>query len=115
MLRSKNKAEDPDLYKGVVESDRRDEEHQADRDDPALTPDGLPANPVAIAQDRLGANVDDSEVAQASETGQTVDRPRDEESELEQLSALTLQDIGSRDEAAPAEDEDAATNAGRKI
>ena len=95
MLRSKNKAEDPDLHKGAVESDRRDEERQADRDDPALTPDGLPADPVAIAQNRLGANVDDSEVAKASETGQSVDGPRDEESELEQLSASSVQDMGS--------------------
>jgi hypothetical protein len=96
MSKAKNPQEDQDLQKGAVENDRRDDEQEADRDDLALTPDGLPADPVAIAQNRLGVNVDDSEVAKASETGQSVDGPSDEESELEQLSASTVQDEGNR-------------------
>jgi hypothetical protein len=84
MARSKKRPDDPDLHKGVVESDRPAKEHgAANRNAPGLTPDGLPADPVAIAQDRIGANVDDSEVAQASETGQSANTRRDEELEIE--------------------------------
>ena len=45
---------------------------------PALDGNGLPANPIAIAEDRIGPNVDDSEVANADKTGRTTDAPRDE-------------------------------------
>jgi len=75
--------DDSDLHKGAVESDRPDGKRHASQDAPALGADGLPADPVAIAEDRIGANVDDGgEVAQASETGQSADTPRDEEKEL---------------------------------
>jgi hypothetical protein len=38
----------------------------------------LPASPMPITQDRIGANVDDSAVANADDTGRTTDAPRDE-------------------------------------
>ena len=48
------------------------------RNVPALDDDGLPAKLTVIAEDRIGANVDDREVANADETGLTTDAPRDE-------------------------------------
>jgi len=70
--------DDPDVHKGAIQGDRPDDEQQANRNVPALNSDGLPANPTAIAEDRIGANVDDSEVANANEVGRTTDTPRDE-------------------------------------
>ncbi len=48
-----------------------------DREAAALQAGGT-AVAMATAEDRIGANVEDSEVANASETGQTSDSPRDE-------------------------------------
>ena len=69
---------DPDIHKGAIEGDRAEDEQQGNRNAPALDSEGLPANPVAIAEDRIGANVDDGEVANANERGQTTDAARDE-------------------------------------
>lgn len=69
---------DPDIRKGVVEGDRPEDEQPDNRNAPALDSEGLPSLPVPIAEDRIGANVDDGEVANATETGQTSDAPRDE-------------------------------------
>ncbi len=76
--RTNNEQHDPDVHKGATEDDRADEEEQGSRNVPALNGDGLPANPIAIAEVRIGANVDDSEVANANELGRTTDTPRDE-------------------------------------
>jgi len=73
---------DPDIHKGAIEGTRAQDEQQGNRNAPALDSEGLPANPVAIAEDRIGANVDDGEVANANEHGQTTDAPRDEVSML---------------------------------
>jgi len=69
---------DPDSHKGAIEGDRPTDEQQGNPNAPALDDEGLPNEPLAIAEDRIGANVDDSEVANAGETGQTSDAPRDE-------------------------------------
>ena len=69
---------DPDLHKGAIEGDRPDDEQQGNANVPALDESGLPAKPTAIAEDRIGANVDDSEVANADETGRTTSASRDE-------------------------------------
>ena len=69
---------DPAGHKGTIQGDRPDEVHHGNASVPALDGNGLPANPIAIAEDRIGANVDDSEVANADETGRTTDAPRDE-------------------------------------
>ena len=71
--------DDPDVHKGAIEGDRPDNEPQSNQGAPALNRDGLPVDPIAIAEDRIGANVDDSEVANADELGRTTDAPRDEE------------------------------------
>jgi hypothetical protein len=79
---SKVRSIDPDIHKGAIEGNRAEDEQQANRNAPALDSEGLPADPVAIAEDRIGANVDDGEVANANERGQTTDAPRDEISTL---------------------------------
>jgi 6-phosphogluconolactonase len=69
---------DPGLHKGAIEGDRPDDEQQGNANVPALAESGLPAKLTAIAEDRIGANVDDGEVANANETGQTTGASRDE-------------------------------------
>ena len=49
---------DQDLHKGAVEDDRPGPEQAAH---PGLDKKGVPNDPVAIAQDRLGANEDKSQ------------------------------------------------------
>jgi hypothetical protein len=73
-----NASPEPDIHKGTIEGDRLEDEQQANRNVPALDAEGLPNQLVSIAEERIGANVDDDEVANASETGQTSDAPRDE-------------------------------------
>jgi hypothetical protein len=76
---------DPRESKGVVEGGRPGERHTSrNRNAPAIDAQGLPSKPTAIAEDRIGANVDDSEVSNASETGQTSDAPRDEVKPLDE-------------------------------
>jgi hypothetical protein len=69
---------DPDAGKGVVEGGRPGEKSYGNRNAPGINRKGLPSKPKAVAEDRIGANVDDSEVSNASETGRTSDEPRDE-------------------------------------
>lgn len=69
---------DPDLHKGAIQGDRPGDEQQGNANVPALNENGLPAKLTAIAEDRIGANVDDSEVANADETGRTTGASRDE-------------------------------------
>jgi len=54
----KTPAADQDLHKGATEEDRPGPERPAH---PGLDENGLPNDPVAIAQDRLGANADKSQ------------------------------------------------------
>jgi hypothetical protein len=69
---------DPALHQGVVEGNDSSGEGYGNPNAPALDAEGLPNNPVAIAEDRIGANVDDPEVANADERGDTTPAPRDE-------------------------------------
>ena len=69
---------DPNLHKGAIQGDRPDDEQQGNANGPALDESGLPAKATAIAEDRIGTNLDDSEVANADETSLTTDAPRDE-------------------------------------
>jgi len=66
-----------------VEGFRPGEKRHGNRNAPAIDAEGLPSNPKAVAEDRIGANVDDSEVSNASETGRTTDDSRDEVKPLE--------------------------------
>ena len=69
---------DLDFHKDVIEGDRPEDKQQRNANVPALDEGGLPAKATAIAEDRIGANVDDSEVANANETGRITDASRDE-------------------------------------
>jgi 6-phosphogluconolactonase len=69
---------DPDIHKGAIPGDRLDDEQQGNANVPALDDSALPAKLTAIAEDRIAANVDDSEVANADETGRTAGASRDE-------------------------------------
>ncbi|HZR26695.1 MAG TPA: hypothetical protein VFA59_24085 [Vicinamibacterales bacterium] len=76
-------SDDPDIHKGAIEGDRPDDEQFGNRNVPALDDEGLPALPIPIAEDRIGANLDDSEIANADERGGTNDASRGEVEPLE--------------------------------
>jgi hypothetical protein len=52
---------DPDLHRGAVEGDRPGDVQQWNRNANALDDEGMPRDCVAIAQDAIGANEDESE------------------------------------------------------
>jgi hypothetical protein len=53
---------DPDEAKGAVEDQRPGvPSHQANENAPGLDERGMPNDPVAIAEDAIGANEDDSQ------------------------------------------------------
>jgi hypothetical protein len=72
---------DNDVHKGAIEGDRPDEPQQFNPNAGALDQNGLPANPVPICEDVLGANVDQNArhagvtgaAEDATETGQGAD------------------------------------------
>ena len=53
---------DPDAHKGAIEGDRpTDAPQYGNPNGDGLDENGLPDDPVAIAQDRIGANEDESQ------------------------------------------------------
>jgi hypothetical protein len=52
---------DQDEAKGAIEGDRPGDGSQANENAPALDENGLPADPVAITEDVVGANEDETE------------------------------------------------------
>jgi hypothetical protein len=52
---------DPDIHKGAIESDRPSQETNVDDRHKGVDANGLPNDPVATAQDRIGANIDGAE------------------------------------------------------
>ena len=52
---------EPDKHKGAIEGDRPDDRQNSNPNGPGVDDEGLPDDPVASAQDRIGANVDESE------------------------------------------------------
>ena len=58
---TKTTRHDPDLEKGAREGPANDPTAQGNRNAPALNEDGLPDDEVAIAEDVLGANEDETE------------------------------------------------------
>ena len=55
------KPTDPDGKKGAVEGDRPTDEQQGNENATALGEDGMPRDRVAIAEDVIGANVDETQ------------------------------------------------------
>ena len=60
MPQETSRATDPDLKKGAVEGPPS-EHAQANENAPALNDDGLPNDEVAIAEDVIGANEDETQ------------------------------------------------------
>jgi hypothetical protein len=52
---------DPDVTKGAIEGNRPEEGGQGNDNAPGLDERGLPNDPVAIAEDVIGANEDDTQ------------------------------------------------------
>jgi hypothetical protein len=55
------RAVDPDLEKGAVEGPPNDQQVQGNENAPGLDENGMPNDEVAIAQDVIGANEDETE------------------------------------------------------
>jgi hypothetical protein len=53
--------DDQDVHKGAVEGDRPSDEQMGNPNGPGVDDEGLPNDPVAIAEDAIGANEDESE------------------------------------------------------
>ena len=53
--------DDQDVHKGAIEGDRPSDEQNADRKGGGVDKNGLPNDPTATAEDRIGANNDDSQ------------------------------------------------------
>ena len=52
---------DPDVHKGAIEGDRPTDEHFGNPHGDGLDDNGLPDDPVATAEDALGANEDETQ------------------------------------------------------
>jgi hypothetical protein len=53
--------DDPDAGKGAVEGDRPDQPQNANPHGPGVNDQGLPDDPVGIAEDVIGANEDETQ------------------------------------------------------
>jgi hypothetical protein len=53
--------DDPDVHKGAIEGDRPGDEQIGNPHGPGIDENGLPNDPVATAEDEIGANEDGSE------------------------------------------------------
>jgi hypothetical protein len=56
-----NRHADPDLEKGAIEGPPNDSDAQGNRNAPAIDENGMPNDEVAIAEDVIGANEDETE------------------------------------------------------
>jgi hypothetical protein len=52
---------DPDIHKGAIEGDRPTDEQMGNPNGDGIDANGMPDDPVAIAEDSIGANEDESE------------------------------------------------------
>jgi hypothetical protein len=52
---------DPDIHKGAIEGDRPADEQQGNPNGDGIDKNGMPNDPVATAEDRIGANEDESQ------------------------------------------------------
>ena len=53
--------DDPDVHKGAIEGDRPTDEQQFNPNGDGVNDEGLPDDPVATAEDAVGANEDESQ------------------------------------------------------
>jgi len=52
---------DPDDHKGAIEGDRPDDTQNQNPNGDGINSEGMPDDPVATAEDRIGANEDESQ------------------------------------------------------
>ena len=52
---------DADGHKGAIEGDRPDDEQNGNPNGDGVNEEGLPDDPIATAEDRIGANEDESQ------------------------------------------------------
>jgi hypothetical protein len=57
----KKQMDDPAAHKGAIEGDRPSDEQNVANKGKGVDKDGVPNDPVATAQDRIGANEDESQ------------------------------------------------------
>jgi hypothetical protein len=60
-LSAATQQKDPDIHKGAIEGDRPGDEQMGNPHGTGVNDEGLPDDPVATAEDALGANEDESE------------------------------------------------------
>jgi hypothetical protein len=53
--------DDPDVHKGAIEGDRPSDEQIGNPNGDGVDENGMPDDPVAIAEDAIGANEDESQ------------------------------------------------------
>ncbi len=59
---ARKQMDDPDIHKGAIEGDRpSDEQNVEPKGDGGVDANGLPNDPVATAQDKEGANADETQ------------------------------------------------------
>jgi hypothetical protein len=58
MAMATKQQDDPDVHKGAIEGDRPTDEQQFNPNGEGIDENGLPDDPVAIAEDAEGANAD---------------------------------------------------------
>jgi len=61
MTMEEKQADDPAAHKGAIEGDRPSDEQNVANKGKGIDKDGVPNDPVATAQDRIGANEDESQ------------------------------------------------------
>lgn len=53
--------DDPDVHKGAIEGDRPGDEQQGNPNGTGINDEGLPDDPIATSEDKIGANEDGTE------------------------------------------------------
>jgi hypothetical protein len=60
-LMAMKQSDDQDVHKGAIEGDRPGDEQIGNPNGPGVNDEGLPDDPVATAEDAVGANEDESQ------------------------------------------------------
>jgi len=61
MTMATKQQDDQDAHKGAIEGDRPNDEQQGNPHGDGINDEGLPDDPVAIAEDSIGANEDETQ------------------------------------------------------
>jgi hypothetical protein len=58
---ARKQQDDPDVHKGAIEGDKPTDEQQSNPNGDGVNEEGLPDDPVATAEDEIGANSDNTQ------------------------------------------------------